>query len=126
MSYGKQLPIILFSLLLVAALGLPAQEGGLGGPVSGLVFDARAGAIRPVLGVPGGAHLGVASASGLSWATAAPSGKLALGFSEGRLLLLRRCIVLCLHSKPTTDLPGRQNRKAGLPVPASAMYPGHS
>ena len=77
-------------LLLMAVLPLQlAGGGGLTGPVSGLVFDSGTQALRPILGVPGAAHLGAAAASGLDWAEVAPNGRSALGLSGGRLYLLR-------------------------------------
>jgi hypothetical protein len=76
-------------LLCVLPPALAAQTGAkLAGPISGIVFDRAAGALRPMVGVPGASYLGDAIASGLESATVAPDGDLALAVSQGRLLLL--------------------------------------
>jgi hypothetical protein len=58
-----------------------------GGPVTGFVFDAQLGAIRPMLGIPGAAYLGAAVASQLDSASVSPDGSAALAVQAGRLLL---------------------------------------
>lgn len=62
-----------------------AQSVEISGPVSGFIFDPRAGAIRPIYGLPGAAYLGDALAVGLEWASVSPGGRAALVIKEGRL-----------------------------------------
>lgn len=63
---------------LVLFLGLGgavfAQQGSVAGPTSGMVFDQAAGALRPILGVPGAATLGSGIALGypVNWIAVAP------------------------------------------------------
>lgn len=78
---------ILILILFMAAVAA-AFDGGISGPVSGMVFLPEEGAIRPVLGVPGSAWLGDALASGLDAAAVAPNGKRALAARNGRLYLV--------------------------------------
>jgi hypothetical protein len=52
--------IVLTSFLIVSAAFAQADRGSIAGPVLGLVFDTDAGAVRPVLGIPGSAILGAA------------------------------------------------------------------
>ncbi|HEY2019042.1 MAG TPA: hypothetical protein VGH38_36300 [Bryobacteraceae bacterium] len=42
----------------VAVPLLPGQQGNVGGPTSGFVFDSAAHALRPILGIPGASSLG--------------------------------------------------------------------
>ncbi len=55
-----------------------AQEPGLQGPTSGLVFHAPSQAIRLIHGVPGASYLGPAVLSGISRAGLAPDGRMAV------------------------------------------------
>lgn len=48
---------LLLSLVGLAAL-VAQDSGGIGGPVTGFIFDSRAGALRPIEGLPGAARLG--------------------------------------------------------------------
>ena len=77
----------LSALLLAAALA-PAQESRLDGPVSGLVYDEQAHAIRAIVGVPGAAYLGASLLADLDFATVSPNGRFALALKEGKLSLL--------------------------------------
>ncbi|MEX2263166.1 MAG: hypothetical protein WD696_14515 [Bryobacteraceae bacterium] len=72
---------------LAACALLMGDQNSLTGPVSGLVFDSRSHALRPIVGVPGAAYLGAAIASGLEWASVAPDGKTALAVREGKLFV---------------------------------------
>ncbi|MGH9721896.1 MAG: hypothetical protein ACRD8O_16950 [Bryobacteraceae bacterium] len=74
------------SLGFLGSARLSAEESGIQGPVSGFVLERKA--LRPMLGIPGSAHLGdplavQADAIGLS-----PEGSLALLAREGWLALL--------------------------------------
>jgi hypothetical protein len=60
----------------------------LSGPVSGILFDAKAHALRPMLGVPGASYLGGALVSGIDAAAVSPDGVRALAVADGRLLLV--------------------------------------
>jgi len=73
------------TLMLLMAAAAAAFDGGISGPVSGMVFLPEEGAIRPVLGVPGSAWLGEPLASGLDLASVAPDGKRAVAARNGRL-----------------------------------------
>jgi len=64
---------------------LCADELALGGPVSGFLFDRRAGDIRPLMGVPGASYLGAPLVAGVSIAAVAPNGDTALAVKDDRL-----------------------------------------
>lgn len=73
------------------ALSLAAQPGGsLSAPALGLVFDAKAGVLRPVLGVPGASYVGapLEHALELRLAVVAPNGRFALAVAADDSLLL--------------------------------------
>jgi hypothetical protein len=78
----------LFFLICGAAT---AQQASIDGPSSGFFFDQLSGSIRRIIGVPGSAVFGPAVVDGVSFASIAPAGKLALirrpaeGFSLLRL-----------------------------------------
>ena len=76
---------ILIALLTAAPL---AAQTRLAGPVSGVVFDAKAKSLRPMLGVPGASYLGNAVATGLDIAAVSPDGKLALGVGADGLSMI--------------------------------------
>ena len=80
-------PRMFSTLAFLTTLG--AQEPQMHGPVSGVVYDAVSQSIRPILGLPGGAHLGPPTYSGLDYASVAPNGDLALAVIKGRVLLIR-------------------------------------
>ena len=48
----------IFSLVLLPASWLPAQQNQIAGPVSGYVFDQAARGLRPILGIPGASLVG--------------------------------------------------------------------
>lgn len=75
--------------LLLSASGLMAQQSGLRGPVSGLVYDEPARAVRAMLGVPGSSYLGAPVLADLDFAAVAPNGRLAMALKGGRLTLVR-------------------------------------
>ena len=84
----------MLSVRLTIALGVLAATGwaqpstGVAGPVTGYIFDSHAGAVRPMLGIPGPAYLGNALAAGFHTASVAPDGSAALAVQErgGKLL----------------------------------------
>ena len=57
---------------------LRAQNSGLAGPQSGFVFDRASGTIRPVIGVPGSAHLGSAAVKQVRYGAVSPDGSAAI------------------------------------------------
>lgn len=69
----------------LAAAGLWADSGVIGGLVSGVVFDAPSGGLRPVLGAPGAAYLGPPVARGFEAVSVAPDGRRAIALAQGRL-----------------------------------------
>jgi hypothetical protein len=80
--------LLLFPAFWLSSLG--AQPLALlQGPAAGFIYDREARSIRPILGFPGGAHLGGSIYSGLDYASIAPNGQLALGVDQGRLQLIR-------------------------------------
>ena len=66
---------------------LAGSSAAIGGPVAGFVFDAASGAVRPMLGIPGAAHLGDSVVSKLETAFIAPDGSAVLAVAAGRLIL---------------------------------------
>ncbi len=72
-------------------LGLPlaAQQIQLQGPTGGVVYDASAQSIRPILGLAGSAHLGGPVLAGLDGAWVAPNGRSALVLQSGQVALIR-------------------------------------
>lgn len=75
--------------LLLSATSLMAQQPGLRGPVSGLVYDEPARAVRAILGVPGSSYLGAPVLASLDFASVAPNGRLAVALQAGHLTLVR-------------------------------------
>jgi len=77
----------LFQVAIVGLLSsaLWAQPVRVAGVISGFVFDARAGVLRPIYGVPGAAYVGEALLEGVTWASVAPDGRAALVSREGVL-----------------------------------------
>jgi len=92
----KVTPTMLSRILIILAVCLlplgavASEQARLAGPVSGLVFDHQAHAIRPVIGVPGASYLGEPLAAGIDLAAVSPDGRLALAAQEGSLFLLRK------------------------------------
>ncbi len=80
---------IAFLLWLVLAVSAAAQPLLLEGPLTGYLFDARTGSIRPIVGLPGAAYVGDALAGGLEWADIAPAGGVALARKDGVLYAVR-------------------------------------
>ena len=83
---SRLLPVI---VCLLPLLGFCEDRTSVNGPVAGLVFDPQLHALRPLIGVPGAAYLGLPLVSGLDAASVAPSGFSALVVREGRILLFR-------------------------------------
>ncbi|MBL8295157.1 MAG: hypothetical protein JNN08_25150 [Bryobacterales bacterium] len=79
-----------FILLFTAAVA--CGQSALRGPVAGHIFDSRNGTIRPVLGIPGSAHVGAPlPGPALAWAFPAPGGNFAFAgtaAAPGDVLLL--------------------------------------
>ena len=67
-----------------------AQEVRLAGPVSGLLYNRATGAVQPILGIPGGAHLGPPILAQVEWAVVAPDGQHALVRRAGQCYLVRQ------------------------------------
>jgi hypothetical protein len=72
----------------LAAAGWAQSSAGVAGPVTGFIFDAQSGAVRPMLGIPGGAYLGNGITAGLNAASVAPDGSAALAVQAGGKLVL--------------------------------------
>ena len=79
---------LLIALGALAVTGWAQSSAGLAGPVTGFVFDAQAGAVRPMLGIPGAAYLGNVVAAGLQAASVSPNGSAALAVQQGGKLVL--------------------------------------
>jgi hypothetical protein len=80
--------ILLIALGVLAVAGRAQPSASVSGPVTGFVFDAQLGAVRPMLGIPGAAYLGAVAAPGLVAASVAPDGSAALAVRRGGALLL--------------------------------------
>ena len=79
---------LFIALCALAITGWAQPSAGVAGPVTGFIFDAQSGAVRPMLGVPGAAYLGNVVAAGLNTASVAPDGSAALAVQQlGRLVL---------------------------------------
>src|SRR5262245_22881512 len=77
----------LLLLLCIAAWSvLSAENTEIGGPVSGTIFDTKAHALRPMVGVPGASYLGAALLSDLDAAAVSPDGSAGLAARGGSLL----------------------------------------
>lgn len=72
-------------IFLVAVLGAHGESGGIGGILSGVVFDAPSRSLRPVVGVPGAAYLGQPIARGFEAVSVAPDGRQAIALAQERL-----------------------------------------
>lgn len=77
------------TLLMAMAASLSAvpvfsQSQAVSGPGMGLVFDTGTRSLRPIHGIPGSAFLGAPVSETLTFATVAPNGKWALGWSNGQ------------------------------------------
>ncbi len=71
----------------VAAASGVAMAANVGGPVTGFVLDSQAGAIRPMLGIPGAAYLGAPVISKVDAGSVSPDGSAALVMQGDRLML---------------------------------------
>lgn len=79
---------VLWPLICACAAAAGAQDaGGVGGVVSGFIYQRSARALYPVQGLPGAAYLGDPVLAGVEAASAAPHGRLALAVRAGRLFL---------------------------------------
>jgi hypothetical protein len=78
-----------FILFALPVLGSAQSGAAVSGPVSGYVFDQKAQALRPVVGVPGAAYLGGVALEGVEAAAVSPDGSAALVVKGGKLLLVR-------------------------------------
>jgi hypothetical protein len=78
--------LIAFGALAISGWAQPSA--GVAGPVTGFIFDAQLGAVRPMLGIPGAAYLGNGVAIGLDAASVAPDGSAALAVERGGKLML--------------------------------------
>jgi hypothetical protein len=82
MKSQKQLLTVAWAFFAALSHGSPAQCAVMG-PVSGYVFDPVTQSIRPIIGVPGAAHLGAAEVSDVDWASTSPDGAVALVRKNG-------------------------------------------
>ena len=83
---------LLIALGALAISGWSQPSAGVAGPVTGFIFDAQLGAVRPMLGLPGAAYLGKGVATGLDLASVAPDGSAALAVRRGGKLVLYRSL----------------------------------
>lgn len=118
---------LLIALCALALSGRAQSSAGVAGPVTGFIFDAQLGAVRPMLGIPGAAYLGKVVAAGLNAATVAPDGSAALAVrQDGKLVLyngLRSAAPVALAVAGAIARPDRlawapQNNPGG----AAAIY----
>jgi hypothetical protein len=81
--------VAIFLILGIGSAGcLAAQPAALTGPVEAYTFDAPTRSLRAVIGFPGAASFGPVLRDGLDFASAAPGQNYALGFQEGKCLLI--------------------------------------
>lgn len=66
-----------------AAFSCFAQGVQVGGPITGLVYDAPSKSLRQILGMPGAARLSSPLLSDVDWATVAPDGRTAVVLRQG-------------------------------------------
>ena len=64
-----------------------ANNASVQAPMTGYIFDAQARAVRPMIGMPGGAYLGTPIATGLDAAWVSPDGSTAFAMEKGQLTL---------------------------------------
>src|ERR1039457_4668393 len=77
---------LFLALCALAISGWAQPSAGVAGPVTGFIFDAQVGAVRPMLGIPGAAYLGNVVEAGMNAASVAPDGSAALAVQQlGRL-----------------------------------------
>jgi hypothetical protein len=77
--------VLVFGAFAIA--GWAGSSASVGGPVTGFIFDSQAGAIWPMLGIPGAAYLGAPVASWVAAGSVSPDGSAALAMQVGRLML---------------------------------------
>ncbi len=71
-----------------AALSCFGQGIQVGGPITGLVYDAPSKSLRQILGMPGAARLGAPLLSEVDWASVAPDGRTAVVVVNGEARLV--------------------------------------
>ncbi len=84
MRFKKQMAIAILMCVVFIQSGNDAH-GAVIGPVAGYVFDAATRSIRPVIGVPGAAHLGAPEVSGVDFASIGSDGAIALAVKDAAL-----------------------------------------
>jgi hypothetical protein len=109
MSGGIGARGILAPFTLVLPL-LHAQSATLQGPTSGFLYDPTSRAIRPILGIPGSAHLGSPVYSNLDYASVAPDGQIAIGVANGQTLFIGGISGAQPTASPITGAIGNTNR----------------
>jgi hypothetical protein len=89
---------------------LRGQSASLQGPSSGFLFDPTSRSIRPILGIPPGAHLGSPVYSNLDYASVAPNGQIAIGVANGQTLLIGGISGAQPTASPIAGAIGNTNR----------------
>ena len=79
---------ISLAIALAWLISANAQDFGLRGPISGFLFDQPSQAIRPILGLLGGAHLGAPMIGGIEFGSISPDGQRALIVQGGDIFLV--------------------------------------
>ena len=103
-------------LCALVALG----ETRLTGPTAGFIFQRSSQTIRPILGVPGSAHVGVSTVEGFENASISPLGTSALATRRGVLYLVRGLQTGQLEEQPVVNSIPAVNRFAWSPDGESA------
>ena len=75
--------IVRISLIALIGGACLAAESQMEGPKLGFIFDQRAAAVRPILGIPGASMFGTPLSSDLQQAVVSPSQDFAIGVSGG-------------------------------------------
>jgi hypothetical protein len=110
---------ILLGCGLCALVALGA-ETGITGPTSGFIFQRSSQTIRPILGVPGSAHLGASTVEGFENASVSPLGTSALATRRGVLYLVRGLQTGQLEEQPVVNSIPAVSRFAWSPDGESA------
>src|SRR5512145_1242237 len=84
MSFRTRLSLALCG----AALSCLGQGIQVGGPITGMVYDAPSKSLRQILGMPGAARLGAPLLSEVDWASVAPDGRTAVVVVQGEARLV--------------------------------------
>ena len=99
---------LLFGIL---AAAVASAQIAVNGPIEGFLFDAPAGTLRAVQGVPGSATLGTSIADGVDFGSVAPRQNYAIIFQAGKCQIVSN---LNSAPAPTTVISGVSGQPEGI------------